>query len=220
MICRLAQKELACSNRLWAVGLACISTSFFWGCKAKEPASVNADVENQSSMEDYRTLVGDGLSKRDWSGCGQKTNGKTPVLYAHFLEQTLNDKICFEDVLTNISGALNCAPGPFLFEQENAVDVNEKQWELKAMPDYFVWHLDNRELIDESFFITNQSGFPIRSQTLKLQNDKDSTVVLLPKTALTPGVNYYIYLVLTTKDARQTWIQPIAAAAASQANPG
>jgi len=169
--------------------------------KAVAPA-----FEEQCVEFDHQT---ENLSlKRNNIGCrGDRPN--EPLLSAHFLQQSLHQEICFEDVVYNSTNALSCAPGPFLIEGGSVVDVEENIWELSSTPDYLVWHLDNKNS-KESFYITNRQGFPIRAQTIKLQNEQDATMVLLPKNELVPGTKYYIYLIV--EESKQTWIQPVAIA--------
>jgi hypothetical protein len=192
--------------RFWAYALACTIAGGATSCTKTPPAKVLDTSEQSSMMMDEEDPA---LSMFD-SNCGGGKDQTTPVLYAHFLETTLKDEICFTDVITNKSGSINCAPGPFLIERKNTADMSEKQWTFNVMPDYFVWHLENQSFLDERFYITNQSGFPLRSQIIKLQNGNSATLVLFPKIDLAADTKYYIYLTTDTKDTKTTWIQPIA----------
>ncbi|OPZ23687.1 MAG: hypothetical protein BWZ03_00420 [bacterium ADurb.BinA186] len=60
------------------------------------------------------------------------------------------------------------------------------------------------------FYMTDQSGFPVKSQTIKINQEKDSLLVLLPKTKLEIGKTYYLYLVQKQETDQKTWIQPLA----------
>lgn len=190
----------------WAACFALISS-----CTSRSPAPT-VEHEEQCVMAESHPLIDEGLRKIA-SGCRGLHNGDVPVLYAHFLETSLEDGVCFADVVNNVTGALSCAPGPFLIDHRNVVDTPEQFWHLANMPDYFVWHLDGQNFIEENFYITNQSGFPIKSHVIKLESDQQSTLVLFPKIALQPNVTYFLYMTLTKNTSQDIWIQPIRAQA-------
>jgi|GEM_PF-6904800 len=203
---QIAQDTKLWSNVARALGLIILIT----GCHSCKRTSPPTDV----MVADECTLVDDqslAVFKPQIPGCVGSRLSHAPNLYAHFFEQSLHKDICFEDVLYDKSGYLMCAPGPYLIDEGNVVDAAENEWQLSSTPDYFVWHLENRTSFDESFYITNQQGFPLKSQSLRLQNDKDATVVLLPKAALIPGAKYYVYLVVRTATKSEKWVQPITA---------
>ncbi len=135
-----------------------------------------------------------------------------PVLYAHYLAQSIQEEICAEDVAEYSQGAINCAPGPVLLAHGNSIDTQDRDWRLSALPDYFAWHLNGKAGGEELMYIANANGFPIKSQSVKLENGHESTLVLFPKTTLTPGARYYLYLV---RESRR-WIQPIVTTASTR----
>lgn len=158
------------------------------------------------------------LDKADFRCHGQDPS-ETPVLYAHFLEKSFQEEFCREDLLDSDLGAIECAPGPIFLKHQNAVDADAKEWVLPAVPDYFAWHLGRKASIDETIYIANANGFPIKSQTIKLENERDSTLVLFLKTSLAPRSRYYIYLVLNTPDSQKRWLQPLSIAPGPDENP-
>lgn len=210
MSCIYAQKK---GFRLCFFWASCFFI-FLMSCQKK---IVTTHYDNEQCMEISSSSTSFSL-KRASVGCNEN-KAHQPLLSAHFLQQSLNQEICFEDVVYNSTSALNCAPGPFLIEGGSVIDVEENMWELIGTPDYLVWHLEQKNL-EESFYITNRQGFPIRAQSIKLQNDHDATIVLLPKNELVPGTKYYIYLVLNTAtETKKTWIQPITIIAEKSPNP-
>lgn len=160
---------------------------------------------------DADTRMDDEFGRAAYSCNGNSNPNNLPVLYAHYLEKkTAREEMCVDEALEVLTGAINCAPGPVALEHGNSVDSGERDWILTALPDYFAWHLAGRTSVDESIYIANASGLPVKAQTIKLEHDNDSTLVLFPKTMLSPGTRYYIYLVRTTADSKtQRWIQPI-----------
>jgi hypothetical protein len=141
--------------------------------------------------------------------CHAQNGRDTPVLYAHYLTKSARDEICTAEDVEDDRGAINCAPGPLLLSHGNSIDGTDREWKLTSLPDYFAWHLDDKSSVDEMIYIANANGFPIKSQSIKLENEHDSTLVLFPKTALTPGAKYYLYLVRKTpnNEEKQQWIQ-------------
>lgn len=203
MSTKSVQKAMDRSHYLWTFGVLIVSI-IVSSCKGPEPKAALPD-QGECTLASEQALAS---YKRLFPSCTGNKPTNAPNLYAHFLEQSLNDELCFEDVLSNKSGGFHCSPGPFLIEGGGVVDLVENEWKLSSTPDYFVWHLDNNAATDEHFYITNQQGFPIKSQAIRLQNDEDATMVLLPS-ALAPGVKYYIYLTVNSPDSRKIWIQPI-----------
>ncbi|HXW53605.1 MAG TPA: hypothetical protein VEL47_05830 [Myxococcota bacterium] len=205
-----AQRTNLRSHHHWALGIFLLGIG---GCQSCKKPDTNLDpAQGECRLVDDQSLA---IFKPQIPGCSPTKSNNAPNLYAHFFEQTLHQEICFADVIYDKSGALTCAPGPFLIENGSVIDLAENAWKLSSTPDYFVWHLENRHSLDESFYITNQQGFPLKSQSLRLQNEKDSTIVLLPKAPLLPGAKYYIYLVKKAAQKNYKWVQPIVTAAQS-----
>ncbi len=193
----------------WAVGLFAMGI----GCRFSNiPTATTDSNQGECTLMDDQSLA---IFKPQIPGCEGTRSNHAPNLYAHSLEQTLHMDICFEDVIYDKSGKLFCAPGPFPIEDGSIIDLAENAWKLSSTPDYFVWHLENRTSLDESFYITNQQGVPIKAQSFRLQNDKDATIVLMPKAPLVQGAKYYIYLIQKTAQKSYKWVQPIAATAQS-----
>lgn len=174
------------------------------GCKKKsEPPS--AELAARSSLGDLEASV---LASQ--SNCVGQKDGSTPILFAHFLETSLQDEVKFSDVLENKSGAIDCAPGPFALEQKKLLEMPENVWTFSRMPAYFVWDVGSQTSRDERFLLTNQAGFPLRAQVnLKVKKNNDSLLILLPKSNLSPDTTYYLYLTRESKEGATTWIQPI-----------
>ena len=149
--------------------------------------------------------------------CHRPNSGNAPVLYAHYLAPSTKVEICTDDLVEDSGGAINCAPGPVLLAHGNAVGNNDRDWILNGLPDYFAWHLDGKTSVDEMIYIANANGFPIRSQSIKLENAHESALVLFPKTVLAPGTKYYLYLVRTTASKTERWIQRIVTIAKNEA---
>ncbi len=133
-----AQTTRRCRFRDWAYGVAFVlSFSGGWSCTKSSPQKTLSDDEQSSMVIDIKDPV---LSIFE-TNCDANKDKITPVLYAHYLGETLQDEICFTDVINNKNGMLNCAPGPFVIEQKNTIDALDKCWTFRTMPDYFVWHL-------------------------------------------------------------------------------
>jgi hypothetical protein len=164
-------------------------------------------------MEEGQTLLeplisDDNLYRVDITCQGQNDH-YAPVLYAHFLEQGVKEELCSLDPLSEHAGVVSCAPGPILLAQGHAIDSLEKEWILPALPDYFAWHIDSPASVNETLYIANATGFPIKSQIVKLESDGVVIMVLFPKTNLLPGASYYLYLTLNSEGEEKRWIQPI-----------
>src|SRR5580704_3134707 len=104
MAYHIARKIRARSFYFWAFGLTfTFICCHLFGCTRQEPKSPNAYDQGQSalleadSVTDHRNL---GMSH----GCRDNQDPETPVLYAHFLEQSLSSEISFEDILNNRTG--------------------------------------------------------------------------------------------------------------------
>lgn len=188
---------------LWAFGF---SSVFIGSCKPKVP---KPPVQEKVAEPN---LLNASL-KRLASGC---PNEKKTTVYAHFIGQTMNDALCIEDVINNPSTEMNCSPGPYPAES-NYSDSKNAKWNLRATPDYFVWHIRNATGLD--IYLKNQVGMPIKSQVVhlkNLQNADDATLVLLPKVALDEGSTYYLYLTQNENNEKQTWVQPLSIGSKAQ----
>jgi hypothetical protein len=177
--------------------------------------SDNNHIETHSYLDDQQCLMKEKISlietiKNSPADCQEKSVPTSPKLYAHFLGQSLDqEEICFDDIIHNKTGTLKCAPGPFEVQKKSTFNDQESCWEFTSLPNYFIWHLDKDNALEETFLITDQSGFPIKAQIVKLQKDNDATLVLFPKTTLKSNSKHYIYLVTKNHESIKTWIQPI-----------
>lgn len=192
----------------WAFYVALSTQLTMFGCPPKKSDSRAPTTSEEICHVDGDFELDEELEKAELR-CHGPSNAHLPVLYAHYLGHQSSEELCTEDSILEPGGAISCAPGPVLLQHGNSVDAREREWVLPSLPDYFAWHLNGRTSIDEMIYIANANGFPIKSQSIKLENEHDATLVLFPKTALSPGAKYYLYLVRTTKDATQRWIQPI-----------
>lgn len=195
-----AQNKRFLALGLWACGFSGVLSES--ACNRQKPKVV--DAGEQCQEVEHNDFLSASLKKLA-PGCS--SNAKTSI-YAHYIQQTMNDTVCFEDVISNQAGKVSCSPGPYLTEGQ-ALDQKNGKWTFKSTPDYFTWHL-GRDFADQNIYITNQNGFPIKSQVIRLQNKDEATLVLLPKAVLDEGSSYYIYLTFNQNNSRQTWIQPIA----------
>lgn len=161
-------------------------------------------VAFEQSLEINQESMASASLKNFASGC---LDEKKITIKAHFLEQTMNEALCFEDVIRDQSSSMSCSPGPYL-NKGRASDKNGDVWELRSTPDYFSWH-QSTNFPYQNFVITNEKGFPIKSQVIRLQNEAETALVLFPKAVLNEGSTYYMYIRLEQDGARQTWIQPL-----------
>lgn len=160
-------------------------------------------VADEQSLEIHR----ENLLQKSLRRSSADSTLKNTAIYAHFIPQTLSDEVCFEDVFNNQDGEMSTSPGPYR-SAGGTLDPSNAPWKLLTTPDYFVWHL-SPDSLDQDIYITNQNGFPIKSQVIRLQNDDEATMVLLPKAVLDNGSTYYIYLTFNENQDKQTWIQPL-----------
>lgn len=182
---------------LWAFGFS----SVFIGSCNKEPPQV---PQKQEKAVEPNNLLNASLKMAP-----ECQNEKKTTVYAHFIGQTMNDALCIEDVINNPSTDMKCSPGPYPAES-NYSDSKNAKWNLRATPDYFVWHISNATGLN--IYLKNQVGMPIKSQVVhlkNLQNTNDATLVLLPKVALDEGSTYYLYLTQNENNEKQTWVQPL-----------
>lgn len=135
-------------------------------------------------------------------------NYQGPILYAHFLAQAAQEELCSDEPPADSRGFITCAPGAVLLAN-NSVDAREKEWSLPAIPDYFAWHLKGKASVDEMMYIANAQGLPVKAQFIKLEKGNENILVLFPKTSLTPGTKYYLYLGKNAPDGPKKWIQPL-----------
>jgi hypothetical protein len=141
------------------------------------------------------------------STCGQN-NSNTPIIQAFIPEQSLPRELFLADILSADNGSHECAPGPFLFHNDNEIDIKSKRWELASTPYYFVLQLEKNRS-DDNFYIASQNGFPINCLSFRLEQQDNTTLVLVPKNELEVGKYYYLYLIQKIGESRQVWIQPL-----------
>lgn len=207
-----APKPRGVTPAFWALGLLMFLLHACHGCTK----DVATPLESEQCKTIEQNTVANAKLLHIFTECRGQKGADVPVLYAHFLQQSLKDDICIEDIMANTGGRHFCAPGPFKIDNGSSIDFDEKQWTLDQMPDYFVWHLNPGDTTEENLLITNQNGFPIKSQTFKLQNDGETILVLLPnKKSITPSGRYFIYLTKNTKESSSMWIQPLSSVAAN-----
>jgi hypothetical protein len=140
-----------------------------------------------------------------------KASPNTPVIQAFYAQQSFPQELSIADLLAAEASLNICAPGPFLFNNDNEINAQSKLWRLSAMPTYFILQLNNKDG-DENFYIANQSGFPINCQSFRLSQQDYTVLVLVPQTVLESDKFYYLYLVQTQGSSRQLWIQPLSLA--------
>lgn len=173
--------------------------------------SRNAKEPVASALDQGESFAGERLIDYFPATCG-KENGDVPRLVGRFISAPAYElELNIKDLLSDKNAASVCPPGPFLVDGTHAVDINEAKWALTAMPDYFVWYAPNNPESYE-FYLTNQGGFALKSQSFKLNQEQDSLFMLLPKTKLEAGKVYYLYLKQKNGASKQTWIQPLSLA--------
>lgn len=131
-----------------------------------------------------------------------------PLLFGDFLHQTIGTPKV-EDILQSPRNRATCAPGPFKLDRQTFIDGSDT-WNLTEVPNFFVWQTHGATG-EHHFFLANKYGFPLRSQALKVEEKHGSTLILVPKDPLKPGLTYYLYLKEQGPTQRETWIQPIKA---------
>jgi hypothetical protein len=200
-ICARPGKLLKAGRALLYVSLASVYPACRQCPKSPEPAA-NEFQEQGQSLASERLL--DYLPKN----CRSDKND-IPLLFGHYFNSAPADaELSIKDILANKNAELVCPPGPFLVDGNHAVDIDEKKWALSNLPDYFLWYTPaNPEHYE--FYLTTQNGFPLKAQSLKLNQEQDSLLVLLPKNKLESGKTYYLYLVQKSGQSKQTWIQPL-----------
>ncbi len=190
----------------WALLCLSLASSGCRQCPRDEQSSTPPVVSEGISLAGERIL--DHLPKN----C-LRENSDRPLLFARFIDALDKEKdLPIKALLakSNQSEAL-CPPGPYLVDGTQAVDLEENKWQFSSMPDYFVWYAPTNPAQYE-FYLANQGGFPLKAQSLKLHQDQDSLVMLLPKSQLENGKIYYLYLIEKSGASKQTWIQPLSLA--------
>lgn len=188
---------------------------FLLNCSCQVPAEITYQSEDKESC--FEASPNDQPLAMFRANCPGDKEPSSPILYAHFLQTTLKDDIAFDDVIDNRNGTINCAPGPFALGEKDP-ETKENAWSFLHTPDYFVWHIENQSLLDVRFNITNQGGFPLRSQVIKLKTVSSSSLVLFLKTDLIPNSTYYLYLTTKSENSEKTWIQPISVSTSQSIN--
>jgi len=140
--------------------------------------------------------------------CGSKDDN--PAIQAFYTEQSVAKEFFLADIFSSDSNHFECAPGPYLANNDSEIDDPKKRWSLQGMPKYFFLQFNNtNNFTHENFYIANANGFPISCQSFKLKQQDNTTLVLLPKSKLEAGKSYYLYLIQQTGETRHTWIQPL-----------
>lgn len=135
-----------------------------------------------------------------------------PMLFAHFLQQSLMGDIGIADVINaQDDGESLCGPGPFLTEP-GVIIGQDKDWELSHMPDFFIWHLEAQSSGESRFYITDHTGLPIKATSLRLEDNNKTALILIPKISLpNTGHKFFIYQVIKeiSSDKPMIFVQPI-----------
>lgn len=141
-----------------------------------------------------------------------------PILYAHFLDARKHEPMSTEESVDRVNDTIDCAPTPVLLS-EGHKDVSGNSWQLQRSPDYFAWHLAARSSIDETIVIADTQGFPVKSQSVKLENELERTLVLMLNTQLASNTRYYLYLTMKTPTGPKRWIQPLTISSTGMVKP-
>lgn len=195
--------------QLW-LGACTIATSLFLnlGCKScglQQQNKTKQNTDEQSSCVEPYVPAAE-LHRIIKMRC--KTSKEAPIMQAFYIDQSIPRELFLHDILTSDSKLNQCAPGPFLFSNDNEIDTESKRWQLPATPNYFVLQLDESKG-DENFYIANQNGFPLKCQSFKLKQQDITTLVLVPKSKLDVAKSYYLYLIQKNSESRLVWIQPL-----------
>lgn len=213
----------ACGRRnstglLWAYGFFCSGLMMIGpGCTSCRQGSPVTEECLRDSEEQICTepQLPDAQLERALKVCHKAIATKTPSIQAYYVDQTFGRELFLADIVSDDAGQSECAPGPYLFDHDNEMEAEGKRWQLNRMPNYFLLHL-GASTNEENFYIANHNGFPINCQSFKLQQQKYSTLVLVPKAKLEAQKSYYLYLILNQGESRQTWIQPITLASSEE----
>ncbi|MCA9508029.1 MAG: hypothetical protein KC505_06395 [Myxococcales bacterium] len=181
--------------------LLCYLFMFFFACDSCSGKMLNSQ---KAALSQGQSLAPETFFDLLPKTCGRVV-GDTPFLLASFSGQTAkNLNISLETILSNTSESVLCPPGPFLVDGAFSADSFEAKWKLKAEPDYFLWYMPTNSS-HYDFYLTDQNGFPLKSQSIKLEHNKDSLLVLFPKATLERAKTYFLYL----KQKDRAWIQPL-----------
>lgn len=203
---RPRKNSLPCRALLYSQSLFMLSC----GTCSKEVPKPSAEV-----LEQGQSLASERLFDFIPKTCGKEIT-QSPFLFGQFIDPARrNAELSIKDIFSPHSVPPLCPPGPFLIDGSSAVDIQEKKWTFSSTPDYFLWYsLD--DITDYDFYLTDQGGFPVKSQSIKLNQEKDSLLVLLPKAKLEVGKTYYLYLVQRFETNKKTWIQPLGLVASNK----
>lgn len=192
----------ACTIAAWSLFLG----SGCKGCGFGQHSKNKLDTGEEQSLCLEPDLPAAELGRSIKMHC--QTSKDTPAIKAFYIDQSSTRELFLADILSSDSSMNQCAPGPFLFSNDNEIDAENKRWQLPNTPKYFVLQL-NESTGDENFYIASQNGFPINGHSFKLKQQDITTLVLMPKSKLEAHKFYYLYLIQKQGESRRVWIQPL-----------
>jgi len=199
-----------CLPQLWLGACTLVASALFLGsgctsCFEKPSKAKLSDRAEQSVCIEHELPAAE-FGRLIKTQC--KSTEEKPAIQALYVDQSFPRELLLTDILSGDSSLNQCAPGPFLFSNDNEIDVESKRWQLPSMPKYFILQL-KESTGDENFYISSQNGFPINCQSFKLKQQDITTLVLMPKSKLEANKSYYLYLIQKQGESRHVWIQPL-----------
>jgi hypothetical protein len=181
-------------------------------CRSNLADSNSDNLDAKESLQSDKNIPAAELGRFIKKHCRAQAsheNLDTPVIQAFYAAESSPRELFLTEIFASDPSHSECAPGPFLFQNDNEADDISQRWQLKQTPTYFVLQLTNASTNEENFYIANQNGFPINSQSFRLKQEDSTTLVLLPKSSLEHNKTYYLYLIQTQGESRRVWIQPL-----------
>lgn len=141
------------------------------------------------------------------SYCTDKKPGE-PMLLAYIPDQSIDTDV-FSELFSGTLSSVICAPGPILLSDKSHSTTETIPWLLEAMPTLLLWYQEGSSDANESFYIMDPLGFPLKAKTITLAEKNEFVIALAPQASLS-RTPHYIYLKKEKSgEAQSLWIQSI-----------
>lgn len=138
--------------------------------------------------------------------CPDKKPGE-PMLLAYIPDQSIDTDV-FSKLFSGTLSSVICAPGPVLLSDKSQ-SAETKPWHLDAMPTLLLWYQEGSSEANESFYIMDPSGFPLKAKTITLAEKNEFVIALAPQASMSQTPHYIYLKKEKTGEPQSLWIQSI-----------
>lgn len=141
------------------------------------------------------------------SYCPDKKPGE-PLLLAYIPDQSIDTDV-FLELFSGTLSSVICAPGPILLGDKTPSPNETKPWLLDNTPTLLLWYQEGNSEANESFYIMDPTGFPMRAKSITLAEKNEFVIALAPQASLSQ-TPHFIYLKQEKSGEPQSlWMQPV-----------